>query len=257
MINPTGIKKVYKKVLFFYLNFVENRVFRHPKRKFLALSEFINLYCQRHFKIDSACIQTIYSGINLNKFQPIIMGKEALCNDLLNDYPALKGVNIEKPIYLFVGAFERKGLKLILEKLESVPDAQLVVIGKPEAHEDFNLEVPYKLFHIEFTRELPKFYSLADAFVFASAYEPFGLVIIEAAAMGCELFVTRKNVGSVELLENLEGIHIFEDENSFKIRETAILSLEKRKSNRDTRISRLREYSWSSTGEQLSSFIDR
>ena len=39
-------------------------------------------------------------------------------------------------------------------------------------------------------------------------YEPFGLVLIEAAAMGMNIVTTRNCVGASELLENLEGIEI-------------------------------------------------
>lgn len=255
LIQPRGLKKIYKKTLFAYYHLVENIIFKNRKRKFLALSEFVNLFCQKQFHIQSKQIQTIYSGINLEKFSPVNMDRELLYKELIIDYPSLQGVDITNPIYLFVGAFERKGLGVILKKMEQVQDAQLIVIGKPEAHGNFQLDASYKIFYIEFTKELPKFYSLADAFVFASAYEPFGLVIIEAAAMGCELFVTRESVGAVELLEDLKGIHIFNDAEDFTISPIEIVNQEKRALYRQARISRLQKYTWKQTANQLARFI--
>jgi glycosyltransferase involved in cell wall biosynthesis len=256
MLKPKGVKYLYKRALFSYYAIVENIVFRSDKTKFLSLSQFINDYCQKEFRVDSRQIKTIYSGINLETFSPSKLQRSELFSGLLREYPTLKGLDIDRPIYLFVGAFERKGLAQILKKLEFVDRAQLIVIGKPEAYGDFSLDAPFDIFYIEFTKQLPLFYSLADAFVFASVYEPFGLVIIEAAAMGCELFVTRESVGAVELLEGLEGIHVYENSETFQILPIRPLSLNRREQYRNDRLNRLRQYTWSQTGRELSTFME-
>lgn len=255
MLKPAGFKKIYKKLLFWYYDFIEQRVFRNRNTKFLALSQFINDYCQSYFKVPSDKIDTIYSGINLQKFRPVESSRSDLAASLIDHYPELAELDLDKPIYLFVGAFERKGLSLIMEKFKSIKSGQLIIVGSPESSGNFIFSPDIKSFHIKFTKDLPSFYTLADAFVFASVYEPFGLVIIEAAAMGCEIFVTQKDVGSVELLHDLEGVHIFEDSSDFRILEQPILSLDQRMRFRKLRLDRLQKYSWQKTGRELFDLI--
>ncbi len=255
LLRPSFGKMLYKKILFGYYNFVESRLFRSRKVKFLALSQFINDYCQSYFRVDAQQIKTIYSGINLDKFTPPRRDRGELIDILKQDYSQLDGLDMSKPIYLFVGAFERKGLAVVMKELEKIGDAQLIIIGKPESSGKFEFSSKICCFHVEFTKELPLFYGLADAFVFSSFYEPFGLVIIEAAAMGCELYVTRQDVGAVELLEDLEGIHIFNSSDEFILSRQQIISPEQRDKFRNARLERLQKYSWHITGTKLFNFI--
>lgn len=251
-LNKNSFKYFYKKVLFFFFNIFENYVFRHPKKKFSSLSKFTTNYLLKNFPIANDKIVTTYSGINLDKFNIDQRPKSELKAELLRDYPGLESLDLNSPIYLFVGAYERKGLLKILETLsQKVEESQLIIVGKPESQSRILYPNNLKTFRIEFTKKLPLFYSLADSFVFASIYEPFGLVIIEAAAMGLELFVTQDNVGACELLENKNGIHLYKDHSDFKIENIKILSLEQRLKWREERLSYLREYTWDKTGKSF------
>ena len=204
-----GVSFIYKKIFFYYLNIVESFLYSLPNLKFSILSRFTTEFCQHNFSIEKSRSETIYSGINLEKFSIDERDRSDLMEDLSAKYPVLVNIDLNQEIFLFVGAFERKGLAIILEKLERKDKAQIIIIGTSESKKDFLFSSKVDCFHITFTDELPLFYSLADAFVFASLYEPFGLVILEAAAMGLELYISRENVGAVELLEGVEGINVF------------------------------------------------
>ncbi len=257
LLTPRGVKYWYKKLLFAYYEWIENILFHRPKVKFLALSGFVHDYCKKEFQLQDRQIRTIYSGVNLQKFTPLFKERSELILQLSELYPQLESLDPKRPIYLFIGAFERKGLPIIQERLSNLGREQLIIIGKPESSSNFSFVDTLDIFYIEFTNQLPLFYSLADAFLFASWYEPFGLVIIEAAAMGCELFVTRKNVGAVELLEDMPGIHIFNDVQDFTISPVSLLSIQQRQLYCQQRKERLAKYNWQFTAAQLLEFIQQ
>lgn len=248
-LDKKSFKYFYKKILFFFFNIFENYVFSHAKKKFSSLSKFTTEYLLKHYPISNEQIVTTYSGINLDKFSIDQRPKSALKAELEKEFIVLKELDLNSPIYLFVGAYERKGLLKILETLSEKDNSQLIIVGKPESQSEISYPKNIKIFRIEFTKKLPVFYSLADSFVFASIYEPFGLVIIEAAAMGLELFLTKDNVGACELLENKNGIHLYNDHSDFKIEGIKILSLEQRLKWREERLSYLNQYTWDKTGE--------
>lgn len=250
-LKKNSFKYFYKKILFFFFNIFESYVFCHPKKKFSSLSKFTTKYLLRHYPISKEQIVTTYSGINLEKFSIDQRPKSDLKAELEKDYTVLRDLDLNSPIYLFVGAYERKGLLKILETLSKKDNSQLIIVGKPESQSEISYPKNIKIFRIEFTKKLPVFYSLADSFVFASIYEPFGLVIIEAAAMGLELFLTKDNVGACELLENINGIHLYSNHSDFKIEDIKILSLEQRLKWREERLSYLNQYTWDKTGKSF------
>lgn len=251
-----SFKYFYKKTLFFFFDLFENFVYKNPQKRFSSLSKFTTQYLLENYPISNERITTAYSGINLEKFKIDSRPKIELKKELENSYPELKSLDVQEPIYLFVGAYERKGLHKILETLRKQNNAQLIIVGKPESGARVVFPENLKIFRIEFTKKLPMFYSLCDSFVFASIYEPFGLVIIEAAAMGLELFLTTKNVGACELLHNMQGVHLYEDHSSFMIEKIKVLSGEQRIEWRNQRIKHLQNYTWEQTGSHFHKLLE-
>lgn len=108
----------------------------------------------------------------------------------------------EAPRLLFVGRISRqKGADLLFEAFrwvrERLPGATLTVVGKCE-----DVKLPHNakgMRHIEFAqpRKLPEYYAEADFFVLPSRYEPWGVVVQEAAVCGIPLLLS-KNVGAGE-----------------------------------------------------------
>lgn len=107
------------------------------------------------------------------------------------------GLSDTQPMLLFVGrlAFEKSVnflLTMLVELIKHRPDACLVLAGEGPAEKslrklclDLNIEK-----HVHFVGYLPRdghlqaLYRAADAFVFASATETQGLVLVEALALG-------------------------------------------------------------------------
>lgn len=242
---------IYKKVLFFYFKVCEKFLYSRSDIRLGVLSKFCTDFCKENFNLMDDQVQTVYSGVNLQKYNINQTPRVDLYNSLLKTYPQLESIDPKKPIFLFVGAYERKGLPIVLEQLEKIENSQLIVVGSPDSIGEFKFPQSIKIAAIHFTKELPKFYSLADTFVFPTSYEPFGLVITEAVAMGLEVYVTENNVGATELLHNLELVHIFNEPKDLKITSSKVFTVEEKNSIRKSRLEKLQKYSWERAGKEF------
>jgi glycosyltransferase involved in cell wall biosynthesis len=102
-------------------------------------------------------------------------------------------------IFSALGHFDRKGLTLIMKAMNGISrnDVKLLVVGgdKPLVRSYRRraaaLNLGSQVVFVGRQREVRRFLWLADAFVFPTAYEAFSLSILEAAAAGLPLIVTR------------------------------------------------------------------
>ncbi len=110
---------------------------------------------------------------------------------------------ITKQFLIFVGRLEdKKNITNIVRAFELVRDAvdlQLVLVGKPGVGFDNIEQVITKSAHrsdiilpgwVE-EKDLPILMAGADAFVFPSRYEGFGIPVLEAMAVGCPVVISR------------------------------------------------------------------
>lgn len=113
--------------------------------------------------------------------------------------------DLRPPFILFVGTLEpRKNVPTVLRafaRLAKEIPHQLVLVGgvgwnaEPIFKTIEELNLNSRVTHVGFVptyEHLPLFYSAADAFVFPSHYEGFGLPVLEAMACGCPV-VTANN----------------------------------------------------------------
>lgn len=145
--------------------------------------ELINLY-----NAQSEKIEVIYLGYNDKIFKPI--KDEKIINQVLEKY------KIKKPYLLFVGRLEiKKGLKLLIEayKLitDQLPNLTLVLVGKAGFGYDKIIKSQIlklsirELGYLGDENERAVLYAGAEAFIFSSLYEGFGIPILESMACGC------------------------------------------------------------------------
>ncbi len=159
----------------------------------LCVSERWHAELQQHYQINAS---RVTNGINRQRFSPNLDGSEQVLKQRLG----LDGW----PIYLTVGGIEpRKNslqlLQAFIEVLAGYPQAQLVIAGGATlfdygAYRDEFLTLVKRsgvplgksllLPGVIPDQEMPALYRVADAFVFPSVTEGWGLVVLEAIASG-------------------------------------------------------------------------
>jgi len=167
----------------------------------LVPSECTRLDLLREFAVDPARVRVTPLGVDRDRYRPAAPDSVA---------EARARFGIEGPYLLFVGALEpRKNLPLLVRAFASVapahPGAKLVIVGSgvpwnPEGGEQLARalgEVPSstagRVIRTGYVGPEDKVALLtgAEAFVFPSTYEGFGLPVLEAMACGTPVLTSR------------------------------------------------------------------
>ncbi len=160
--------------------------------------EFVGKYFPGEFAI-------IPNGIELEHFHPRVSPIKKYCDGKLN--------------ILFVGRLEkRKGLGYLLKAYQQVkkevPDSRLIVVGPGtrlrNKYEKYVRQNDLK--NVEFVGhvsydELPRYYQTADVFCSpATGRESFGIVLLEAMALGKPIVASRIDGYSSVVTSGVEGL---------------------------------------------------
>ena len=205
----------------------------------IAVSDFTQKDLRQFFKVPEAKMQVIYNGLN---------------HGLYRQYPEHE-VNafrdkhgLDKPFFLFVSRLEHPGknhIRLIeaYETFRKHSDSrhQLILAGAPwhgaEVIEARIQGSPYAkdILTPGFVEEsdLPLWYSSADALVFPSLIEGFGLPVVEALA--CGLHVATSDRGSLPEVGGDAAIY-FDPENPEAISEALVKIISESESEQQERI---------------------
>jgi len=104
---------------------------------------------------------------------------------------------------LWVGDL-RKGAKTAIQAVAQNPNQVLVAVSRndPTVFREWSefCGAAERTFFVPFTKEIAKFYAAADAFLFPTTYDAFGMVVLEAMAMGLPVIVSR-SAGVAEVIE--------------------------------------------------------
>lgn len=165
----------------------------------LCVSSYWQQQLQQQYQVNAP---VVFNGVNTKRFSSKVNGREAQLKQQLK-------IN-SNPVYLTIGGIEprKNSLKLLqafIEILKTYPLAQLIIAGGETL---FDYE-PYRLQFFDLARQhnikigkslilpgvipdrdIPVLYRCADAFVFPSIKEGWGLVLLEAIASGLPIITS-------------------------------------------------------------------
>jgi UDP-glucose:(heptosyl)LPS alpha-1,3-glucosyltransferase len=172
----------------------------------IAVSQGVGRDIDRHYGT-KAPILTIPNGVDLQRFHPRNRARwrEEVRTEL--------GVEPERFLLCFVGGdWGRKGLATAITALPHLADQRvsLIVVGNGNQTSYLRLAerhgVAERVRFVGQTATTERYLAAADAFLLPSSYEAFSVAVLEAAAAGLPLLVTRIN-GTEELV--IEGTNGF------------------------------------------------
>jgi len=174
-IGTTWLGRVY---VFFILRCAD-RIF--------PVSNTLKRHCITKWHIKPKKLEVIHNGIYIQQLPE---------EDELNRFRSTLNIDNKKVIFSVSSLIKRKGQQHIIKALpavvEEVPDAVFVLVGEgpyltelEQLVRELNLESYVKIINRFADRsELPMFFSICDVFTLVSVLESFGIVYIEALALG-------------------------------------------------------------------------
>lgn len=176
---------------------IERANFRGRRyRRIIAVSELTRRELRGKYAVPDEDIEVVPEGVDLERFRPDAKRRQA--------WRAQMGFDGECVLLHVTTDFVRKGLMTIvraLPRLENHP--RLVVVGRedptPYLEAAQRRGVDDLLTFVPFAEPIEDFYCGADAFVFPSHYEAFGLAILEAMASGLPVICTN-GLGVTDLM---------------------------------------------------------
>ena len=237
-----------------YYHWIDTKIyawkFRQALREadhIIAISECTKRDIMEYGQIDESRISVIYQS-----FAP-----------RFNNSPTSNLSPLNSKYILSVGSIEeRKNILLAVKALPYLPeDINLVIIGRHTKYTDqvtdyiktHNLSHRVQILHGVTDEELPALYAGAEAFVYPSRYEGFGIPIIEAISMG--LPVVACTGSCLEEAGGPDSLYVDPDDEQAMAQ--AIRQSLKGAEGREQRISLSREYIRRFEGQDVASQIIR
>jgi glycosyltransferase involved in cell wall biosynthesis len=198
-VSPGANELFEKRKLFYYL-------FSSSMHKVIAISETVKQKLIKHMRIDPGKITVIHDGVRTDKYHA----------DLITPQDLKYLEESEKYILGFIGRmvdFKRPELyvEIAYEILKKNKNFYFIMVGDgPKLTQCKNMINEYSVndnFNLlGFRRDIPNILKLFDALIFTSTGEGFGVVLLEAMAMGVPVFAVNDGAVSEIICDNANGI---------------------------------------------------
>jgi len=248
------------------ISYIEQRNLKKCKR-IIAMSELVKNEIIKWHGIGAEKIDVVYIGVDTNLFSP--KNKRKYKKEIREQL----GIEKDTIVLLFVGrAFYRKGLHYLIHALKFLKEKnyKLLILGKSSQGDSIHkylkqahsFGVDKNVIYAGFSKEVYKYFSAADIFVFPTLYEPFGLVILEAMSSGLAVITSSTSYcGAAELIENNKsGLLLQNPKNPEEIAEKINLLLEnnylRKKLSRNAR-KKAEKYTWKKTAKELLNVFEK
>jgi glycosyltransferase involved in cell wall biosynthesis len=169
----------------------------------IACSRFMANQIRDVFEVSSTKLEVIANGVSVSRLTDGNFDRQAFRREYAGD---------REKIVLYVGRLvAEKGIYVVLDAipktLEVVPEAKFIAVGSGPALEDARSRAGQEAWteHMLFTGFVTdevrnRLYQVADVAIFPSMYEPFGIVALEAMALGVPV-VSSNAGGLVEVVD--------------------------------------------------------
>lgn len=176
-------------------------------RKIIVISKQEKKDLLTHFRLHADQVEVVPHGVNTREFAP--------AENSLVSRQVRSSLKLQDEDFVMVFAaheFRRKGLAIIMQAMARLKDTaiHLLVIGQDDPvdfqKEAVDLGIEGNTHFLGRQKNISTFYHAADAFVFPTSYEAFGLVITEAMSCGLPVIVPA-NAGAAELIhDGVDGL---------------------------------------------------
>jgi len=194
--------------------------------RIITVSDYIGRTVTRRFPEAQDKVQTVYSGVDLNRFPPAWTVKEK--RQKIREKMGLTG----KTVFVFTGRLKpKKGAHILIEAFKmlllSHPDTMLMIIGSRWFSDNrvdeyvqklHNLAEPVKdkIIFTEYVpqKELPDYLIAGNVFVCPSQWqEPLARVHYEAMSAGLPIITTKRGGNSEVVTQGVNGLLITDYKN--------------------------------------------
>lgn len=169
-------------------------------RRVVAVSKRVAASLRETAHLPDHRLRVVHSGVDLTRFRPRRPGEPNRLREAI-EAPA------DAVVLLFAGDLKtpRKNLDVILRALRQCEGMVLAAAGGyeggPYPRRIREMGLSGRVVLLGHRSDLADLYRGADAFVFCSHFEPFGLVVLEAMASGAAV-VTCRSVGASSLMRD-------------------------------------------------------
>jgi glycosyltransferase involved in cell wall biosynthesis len=177
---------------------VMNRLVLKNSKIIITPSEFTRQELRRLYNYDVSRVKVVPHGYDKNIFKKMELAEEEKNNFLAK-------FNITKPFYLSVGRLEEKkntaNIVRAFDLIKKEVDAAMVLAGTPRrGFDEVKKAIDASPNRKDIitpgwvgSEDVAHLYNLAEAFIFPSLYEGFGLPVLDAMACGCPVIASKGN----------------------------------------------------------------
>ncbi len=200
---------------------LEARVYRERSAKaFIAVSRRVQEDLKKYHGLEGQ-VCMIHHGVDTVTFQP---DNRRVDRAEIRDSIAVADNQF---MLLYVGDWQKVS-HVLWQVLELIPNVVLTVVTRTSATEigaeAIRRGLTTRLKVVSETNHIARYYAAADAFIFPSYYDTFGMVVAEAMASGLPVIVSR-DAGASEWIDEGRNGMIVEDSNDAKGFATAVQRL--------------------------------
>lgn len=193
----------------------EARFYRRYEGRVIAISNKIARELQEHYKVRGP-ISVIPHGVDAARFDG---GNRERHRATVRRQ---MGIKEDETLALYVGDLTKAHASL-KELAAAAPDVQLAIVTNSRAYHWTAPNVRI----LPPTKELERYYAAADAFVFPTTYDAFGMVLLEAMAAGLAVF-SSDCAGAAELIDDgrdgfVTPLDEWVEETAARLRDRALL----------------------------------